>query len=109
MLDLDKTFIYVQREWNGWHTAEVTLADLEGVHWSRPYGAPIKLIHAYVSCAAIRAGEIPHECGRTRGPHRLLVCVIKHHVTPSAYGELVRRADAYQPVAVTTPAVRISA
>lgn len=85
--------VYVQREWNAWRTAEVRLRDLKEIHWRQPAGAPQKLVHAYVSCADIRAGDLPHACGDSWGPHRLLVCVLRRHVTPSVHAEIARRAD----------------
>jgi hypothetical protein len=88
--------IFVQREWDGWRTAEVRLDDLEHVHWLRPSGAPCDLVHGYISCARIASGRIAHDCERSAGPHRLLVCVLKKHTLPSAYAELTRRADGHR-------------
>jgi hypothetical protein len=88
--------ICVQREWDGWRTAEVRLGDLQNIHWHQPGRAPRPLLHGYISCASITAGEIPHDCERTAGPHRLLVCVLKRHSAPSVYAEIARRADAHQ-------------
>jgi hypothetical protein len=88
----DGTLIRVQTEWNGWRSAEVRLNDLHDVHWFQPDRAPRPLVHGYISCASIVDGHIPHDCQRTSGPHRLLVCVLKRHITPGAYAELARRA-----------------
>jgi hypothetical protein len=44
------------------------------------------------------SGDIPHECTGTPGPHRLLVCVIKHHNTAGVYAEVARRANETLPV-----------
>jgi hypothetical protein len=85
--------ICVQGAWNGWKTAEVRLADLEAVHWLQPERAPRQMVHGYISCMNLLSGDIPHECQGTPGPHRLLVCVIKHHNTATAYAEVARRAD----------------
>jgi hypothetical protein len=89
----DETVICVQGEWNGWKTAEVRLRDLLDVHWRQPIRAPRTLVHGYVRCTDIIAGEIPHACEHAGVSHRLLVCVIKRHSAPSAYEELARRAD----------------
>jgi hypothetical protein len=62
------------------------------IHWRQPVHAPRLLVHGYIRCTDIIAGEIPHVCERTGTPHRLLVCVIKRHSAPSAFEELVRRA-----------------
>lgn len=85
--------MFVRGEWNGWRTAEVRMRDLEDLHWAQPSGAPRPLLHGYISCARITAGDIPHQCERTAGPHRLLVCVVKRDSPPSVYGEMARRAD----------------
>jgi hypothetical protein len=71
------------------------LSDLQEVHWSQPTGAPRRLVHGYVSCTSIMAGDLPHNCDRTVPPHRLLVCVIKSHTCESVYAELERRANAH--------------
>jgi hypothetical protein len=89
----DPALIRVQREWDGWRTAEVRLNDLQDVHWFQPAGAPRPLVHAYVSCDSVMSGDLPHDCHCTPAPHRLLVCVLKRHTTGRAYSEMVRRAD----------------
>jgi hypothetical protein len=88
----DRT-ITVVGQWNGWHTAQVRLADMQDVHWFQPTGAPRSLLHGYVPCTDITDGEIPHECERTRRPHRVLVCILKRHTTPATYDELAARAN----------------
>ena len=93
MPDYHDAVICVQSEWNAWRTAEVSIDDLDDIHWRHPGGAPHPLLHAYVSCERIARGEIPHQCARMSGPHRLLVCVLKRHLVPSAYAELERRAN----------------
>jgi hypothetical protein len=85
--------VWVQREWDGWQTAEVRLRDLQDIHWSQPDRAPRPLLHGYVSCASIRSGALPHDCERTDGPHTLRVCILKRHSPPSVYAEIVRRAE----------------
>jgi hypothetical protein len=89
----DEVVIRVQSEWNGWRTAEVRLRDLENVHWLQPSRAPQPLVHGYILCRNITTGEVPHDCDSTSAPHRLLVCVLKRHMIPTAYAELARRAD----------------
>jgi hypothetical protein len=88
-----EALICVQGAWNGWRTAEVRLRDLEHVHWLQPSRAPRQLVHGYISCLNVISGDIPHECDGTSGPHRLLVCVIKHHNTAGTYAEVARRAN----------------
>ncbi|HJZ76859.1 MAG TPA: hypothetical protein VKE51_34235 [Vicinamibacterales bacterium] len=85
------TLVPVRCSWNAWQTAEVRLGDLEGIHWYQPAGAPRPLVHAYVDCTKMR-GLIAHDCQKTPAPHRLLVCVLKRHLAPPAYSELVRLA-----------------
>ena len=85
--------VVIQREWNGWRSAMVRLADLEDVHWSRPGGAPCALIHASVRCNRLVAGDIAHECHLTPPPHRLVVCVLKRHTAAGVFEALARRAD----------------
>jgi hypothetical protein len=90
----DQALVVVQREWNGWRTGMVQLADLEDVHWSQPTGAPRPLIHAYVCCNMITSGDIPHDCQPAGSPHKVLVCLLKCHTAPCVFEELSRRADA---------------
>jgi len=85
--------IRVHCEWDGWQTAEVRFSDLRDVHWFQPIRAPHPLVHAHVSCADLVRGTIPHDCGFSSVPHRLLVCVLKRHTIPTVYEELARRAD----------------
>jgi hypothetical protein len=93
MQPADEMFVCVQREWNGWQTAEVLLKDLQNIHWFQPDHAPRPMVHGYVSCSCITAGTLPHNCDHTQGPHTLLVCVLKSHSAPSVYAEIARRAD----------------
>jgi len=94
MQPTDEMLVCVQREWNGWQTAEVLLRDLQNVHWFQPDRAPRPLVHGYVSCTCITAGQLPHNCDGTAAPHTLLVCVLKCHSAPSVYEEIARRASA---------------
>jgi len=87
------TLIQVQHEWNGWRAADVRFGDLQNVHWLQPAGAPHPLVHAYISCASVVHGDIPHACDRESTPHRLRVCVLKRHAIATTYAELARRAD----------------
>src|SRR5262245_13108017 len=89
----DEMLVCVQREWNGWQTAEVPLKDLQNIHWFQPAHAPRPIVHGYVSCSSITAGALPHNCNNTQGPHRLLVCVLKCHTMPSVNAEFARRAN----------------
>jgi hypothetical protein len=82
----------VQRTWNDWHTAMVRLDDLDNVHWCWPTGAPRALIHAYVACSRLACGELPHDCEPTSTPHRLLVCLLKSHVSRHVFEYLSQRA-----------------
>jgi hypothetical protein len=90
---LEDLSVTVVAQWNGWHTAQVRLADVQEVHWFRPAGAPRSLLHAYVRCTDITDGGIPHNCAQTRGPHRLLVCILKRHTLPTVYIDLAARAN----------------
>jgi hypothetical protein len=94
MLPEQETFVVVQADWNGWRTAEVRLVDLTDIHWLQPSGAPRPLIHAYIPCTHIKAGQIPHNCEQTEPPHQLLVCILKAHTRADVYEELWRRAVA---------------
>ena len=90
------TIICVQSEWDGWKTAEVRLQDLADIHWHQPGRAPRALLHGYIMCSDIIAGDLPHGCADTAGPHRLLVCVLKRHTAASSYAQLARRADEHR-------------
>jgi hypothetical protein len=93
---IDRSVIRVHSEWDGWHNAEVALRDLQDVHWLQPARAPRPLLHGYISCARLAAGDLPHDCRQSGGPHRLLVCVLKKHSTPSVYAEIARRAAIFE-------------
>ena len=86
--------IRVQSEWNGWRTARRENERPPRGPLVPAEGAPRSLVHGYVSCASITAGELPHNCTGTGSPHRLLVCVIKSHTSEAVYAELERRANA---------------
>jgi len=88
----NEPLISIQREWNGWRTAQVRASALQSVHWHQPSGAPKPLLHGYISCEEILAGNISHECAGTPG-HRLLVCVLKCHTADAIYAALAHRAD----------------
>jgi hypothetical protein len=95
-MENQRAVIRVQREWNAWRTAELSIDDLEEIHWLQPAGAPHALLHAYVSCARLANTDVPYDdCLRTPGPHRVLVCVLKRHHIPSVYAEIERRAAAF--------------
>jgi hypothetical protein len=85
--------IQVRSAWNAWRAAEVLADSLEDIHWLQPSGAPRRLVHGYTWCTHIVGGEIPHGCSGTDGPHRLLVCVLKHDASPTIHSDLSRRAD----------------
>ena len=102
----DEVLIRVQSEWNGWRSAEIRLRDLQSVHWFQPDEAPHPLLHAFILCTNLVSGDIPHDCDRTPPPHRLLVCVLKRHTTPSTYAHIARRADEQRTFAPTAGAGR---
>ena len=84
--------IAVQTMWNGWKTALVRVGDLENLHWFQPIGAPRALLHAELLCTALRSGSVPHQCDPATRPHRLMVCVIKSHVTAVIFEALANLA-----------------
>lgn len=84
--------IAVQTMWNGWRTALVRVGDLENLHWFQPVGAPRALLHAELLCTALRSGSVPHQCDPATRPHRLMVCVIKSHVTAVIFEALANLA-----------------
>src|SRR4029078_10106040 len=87
--------IPVYASWKSWQTAEVRIGHIRTPHWSQPDGAPHRLLHAFVSCADIVSGCIPHDCETGSAPHQLLVCLIKRHVPSGTYAELVRCAESH--------------
>jgi hypothetical protein len=87
------TVLRVLGAWTSWRSAHVRFDDLHDIHWLQPSGAPRPIVHGYISCSDILDGEIPHGCERTKGPHLLLVCILKAHTNPSAYATLTTRAD----------------
>ena len=62
----DDLLIRVQSEWKGWRNAEVRLRDLQNVHWFQPVQAPQPLVHGYISCTSIVAGEMPRRFRSSR-------------------------------------------
>ena len=93
MFDAKNARILVHGSWNGWRSAEIRLADLEDVHWYQPANAPHRLIHGFVRCTDFEHGQLEHQCDGA-GPHRIRVCLLKHHAAPSIYREFAFRADA---------------
>jgi hypothetical protein len=89
----DHAIVAVQTAWNGWRTAMVHVADLEGIHWLQPPGAPRPLLHAIVSCDRVISGEVEHPCHDTPAPHRLLVCLLKCHLSSTVFDQLASRAS----------------
>jgi hypothetical protein len=85
--------IRIHGAWDGSRSAEVRFGDLEDVHWFQPVGSPQPLLHAFVTCSQILTGDVPHECDGRLPSHRLLVCILKRHITPAVRAELARRAD----------------
>jgi hypothetical protein len=74
------------------------------VHWYQPFGATHPLLHAFISCADIVTGDIPHACERGPGCHRLLVCILKRHTVSSVYTALGDRADQLRALTAPEPA-----
>ena len=95
--------IFVQRQWNDWRKAEVFSSDLHGAHWRHPAGASRPLLHAYVSCAKVQSGAIPHRCDIRSAPHWLLVCILRRHTVGAVYDELTRVATAAGDAALFSP------
>lgn len=91
---LEDALAVVQREWNGWRTAMIRVADLRDVHWRQPPGAPRPLLHATVRCDRLLSGDIAHDCDTKSGPHDVVVCLLKRHSSPGVFEALSRRADA---------------
>ena len=89
--------ILITAPWNDWRSARVTAKDLLDLHWHQPSGAPKPLLHAYVSCADLFAGELSHVCDASTAPHRIRVCILKRHNTADAYSELASRASSDLP------------
>lgn len=89
----DDRLVRVQSKWNEWRNATIRLADIDDVHWFQPTQAPRALLHGYVSCAHLAAGDLPHMCEESSSPHRLRICILKRHTLPEVYRDLVRRAD----------------
>ena len=88
----DSDLVRVQSRWDDWRTALVRPGDLTDVHWRWAAGAPRPLIHAYVSCTQLAAGELPHDCEAISRPHRLLVCLLKSHASTRVFEYFSHRA-----------------
>ena len=87
--------IRVHGQWCGWHSAEIPFDALVNVHWWQPPGAAHEFLHGFVNCHRLINGDIPHDC-RDGEIHTLLVCVLKHHTTPSVFAALSLEADSYR-------------
>jgi hypothetical protein len=94
----ESDLVRVQCRWDDWRTAMVRPGDLDEVHWWWPAGAPRALIHAYVDCSQSGARELPHDCEPGSRPHRLLVCVLKSHVSSHVFEYFSQRARTCGPV-----------
>jgi hypothetical protein len=89
----EEILICLHADWKAWQSATVRFTELRDVHWHQPVGAPHAMVHGYVGCTTIVAGDIPHNCDPTSAPHRLRVCVLKRHTTDAVYAVLARLAD----------------
>jgi hypothetical protein len=92
--------IRVHAQWNGWQSVEVRFADIARLHWFRPSSAPQAIVHGYIPCSKIIAGNIAHACDRLSAPHQLLICILKRHACPSVYSKLAQLADAASGAAI---------
>ena len=86
-----RTLVKVRGGWTDWHSALVPVDALQELHWCQPLGAPRPIMHAYLLCTDVVDGGIPHDCDRSAAPHRLLVCILRHDITPDVHTCLVRR------------------
>jgi hypothetical protein len=86
--------VRVHESWSGWRSAGVRVADLQDVHWARPRGAPHAMIHGWAWCTHVQGGDLSHDCDPASMPHRIQVCVLKHHAIPTTYAALADRAGA---------------
>lgn len=100
-----EVLVRVHRDWDGWHSAEVRLHDIQDVQWFQPHHAPHQMLYGFVPCTRIVSGEIPHACDRKSAPHLLCVCVLKKHAIDTTYAELVRRASVSTRIARSLSAV----
>ena len=87
------TPVVVQRDWNGWRTAQAKLSDLSGVHWFQPVGAPRPLLHAFMSDGSLLPAELSEMNGTAVQSAPVLVCVLKCHIPAATYAALAQRAD----------------
>jgi hypothetical protein len=105
MQQSNDVIVRVHESWNGWRSSEVRVDDLQDVRWGRPPAAPHAMIQAWVWCTQLQAGNLVHACDRTPKPHRIPVCVLKHHVIATTYAGLVNRANAGSAAAASTEGV----
>jgi hypothetical protein len=91
----EDTCVSVQREWDGWQSADVRVGDLEDIHWWQPPRAPRPLLHAYITLSKL--GDIAW-AGVTEAAAttRLLVCVLKSHTPPDTYTALASRSAGWR-------------
>jgi hypothetical protein len=89
--------VVVQLNWSDWRTAMVRCADLEDIHWWQPPGAPRPLLHAYAWCHSVLSRDPLHDCDPLSAPHRLRLCILRAHVLPDTFDELMGRAAAAGP------------
>ena len=56
------------------------------------YLAAVLAIGILARTTALRSGSVPHQCDPSTRPHRLMVCVIKSHVTAVIFEALANLA-----------------
>ena len=100
--------ICLHADWKAWQSATARFVDIHDLHWHQPAGAPHALVHGYVACTDIVAGQIPHQCDPRTAPHRLRVCILKRHTTADVYAMLARLADDAVSLACATRRVSIT-
>jgi hypothetical protein len=86
----EDTRVSVQREWDGWQSADVRVGDLEDLHWWQPPRAPRPMLHAYITSAKLV--DSAWRAASADSAARLLVCVLKSHTPPDTYIALASRS-----------------
>lgn len=87
----------VRPGWRDWHVAHVPIVDLSDLHWdhilgdadARPAAA---ILHGFVRCDSVLAGELPHLALGGPHPHSVRVCILKEDNDRRVFARLALEA-----------------
>ena len=92
----------VRPDWRDWHVAHVPIVDLSDLHWDHILGdadarPPAAILHGFVRCDSVVAGELPHLALGGPHPHSVRVCILKEDNDRHVFERLAVQAVGHPP------------